>query len=235
MPALGSWRRFGEPPVAGVDGALGACRRAGLRSKQASIQQTSICAAPHHDVVEERDRESGPSFRQRAGESDVLGAGGRVSARVVVHDDESGSGLANHGHEHVAWEHRAAVQTTTSCLPSRAEPRSRIDAENPQFLVLQGAQTRLCPSKNALRSQRLARDGDARFSLYSVTELNGGEHSNGIGLADVCVRCQPSSPKASESRETAGAGDQPIGSLPCGMISSRGVQHQGNQLLVREQ
>jgi hypothetical protein len=90
----------------------------------------------HDDVVDERRPHGVRRRGERGREADVFGAGRRIAAGVVVHDDERARPFAERHAEHVASGDGEPVQASDRHAPRGAQPVAAVERDEPHLFVV---------------------------------------------------------------------------------------------------
>src|SRR5207244_6333611 len=107
------WRmaRPGSPVNAGYQGTQGG-RRSRLRRlslQQPGLRKAQVSVPPDDHVVVDRHIEEAPRIHELPRHRPVVRAGGWVTARMVMHDDDPRRRLADRRANHLPWMHSRAV------------------------------------------------------------------------------------------------------------------------------
>ncbi|MDI1450831.1 hypothetical protein [Polyangium sp. 6x1] len=129
-------------------------------------------------MVDERHAEQVCGFLHAPGESDVLGRGVRIPARVVVDQDEPGRGELEAGSKDVGRPNGERVEAASCDEASSAEGALTAEREEVHLLVHEVAKPRVGPSDDLLTGENAG--GVCTFDESAVAELEGGEDAGGF-------------------------------------------------------
>ena len=103
-----------------------------LGSSFGDPSERAMAAAPHDDVVEQRNAEQLSSMAEAIGERDILRARRRIAARMVVHDDDARSARPDGRSEHLPRMNQTRGERAARDLAPADGTAARIEHHHPK-------------------------------------------------------------------------------------------------------
>ncbi|MDC0740870.1 hypothetical protein POL67_05900 [Polyangium sp. rjm3] len=129
-------------------------------------------------MIDERHPKQVCGLLHAPGESDVLERGVRISARMVVDQDEAGRGKLKAGSQDVGGTNRERVEAASCDEASSAKPALTAEREEVHLLVNEVPESRVGPSDDLLTGENAG--CVCAFDESAVAELEGGEDAGGF-------------------------------------------------------
>jgi hypothetical protein len=154
-------------------------------------------------VVEKRHPDDGGRVGHGACERDVLLARGRVTARVVVHEDEGARSLAQGHPQGVTRRHVQAVDTSRGDAARRSQAVVPVEGQEPQLFVVERGKPRSPPSLDRSTIGQ-ANGGVAGRGLHGAApELDGGGKPRAFHRPHACSLPELADACTSQARDAA--------------------------------
>src|SRR5262245_14569961 len=103
-----------------------------LGSSFGDPSERAMATAPHYDVVEQRTDEQRSRMSEAVGERDILRARRRISAGMIVHDDDARSPRSDGRSEHLPRMNQTRGERAARDLPPADRTPARIEHHHPK-------------------------------------------------------------------------------------------------------
>ena len=146
------------------------------------VTGAAVGRGAHDEVIEQLNLPGGGGQARRAGQALVRVTGGRVSAGVVVYENEGIRGVNDGGFENFPWMRKSLVDRTLRKFFELDQPKAGIKQDHGEDFAIKGAHFRTESVINALRVVKMLLVKG--ISAGQGAEAQCSNQSGGLGLRE---------------------------------------------------